>query len=230
MNRRELIRNVAAASVAGALPSAAAATNQLTLPAKGKIPVAFVLGNSPVIIDFCGPWSVFEGVHVTSRGMSMDEMMPFELYTVSDHKDVTSSGGMKITPNRSLADAGQPKVIVSPAHEASEAEIAWLKKAAATADVVMSVCTGTFVLARTGLLKGQEATTHHAFYDKLAATHPDIKVKRGLRFVEGPKVSSGGGLTCGIDLSLRVVERYFGRPVAEETAAYMEYQGKGWIA
>jgi transcriptional regulator GlxA family with amidase domain len=66
-------------------------------------------------------------------------------------------------------------------------------------------------------------------YDRLAGQYPDIKVKRGLRFVEGPKFSTGGGLSCGIDLALRVAERYFGREAAQEAADYMEYQGKGWI-
>jgi len=55
-------------------------------------------------------------------------------------------------------------------------------------------------------------------------------VRRGLRFVEsGPHLATAGGLTSGIDLALRVVERYFGRGAAERTAIYMEYQSKGWI-
>jgi transcriptional regulator GlxA family with amidase domain len=56
-----------------------------------------------------------------------------------------------------------------------------------------------------------------------------VKLKRGLRFVEGSRISTAGGLTSGIDLALRVVERYFGREAAEQTAFYMEYQSKGWI-
>ena len=52
---------------------------------------------------------------------------------------------------------------------------------------------------------------------------------RAARFVEGEKISTAGGLTSGIDLALRVVERYFGRKAATKTAAYMEYQGTGWI-
>ena len=56
-----------------------------------------------------------------------------------------------------------------------------------------------------------------------------MRVRKGLRFVEGAKISTAGGLTSGIDLALRVVERYFGRPVAERTAAYMEYQSRGWV-
>jgi len=57
-----------------------------------------------------------------------------------------------------------------------------------------------------------------------------VKVKRGVRFVEGERISTAGGLSSGIDLALRVVERYYGRDAAKKTAAYMEYQGTGWIA
>src|SRR5258708_38890944 len=57
----------------------------------------------------------------------------------------------------------------------------------------------------------------------------DIRFKRGVRFVEDGNLASAGGLSSGIDLSLRVVERYFGRNVAQKTAFWMEYQGKGWM-
>jgi transcriptional regulator GlxA family with amidase domain len=93
----------------------------------------------------------------------------------------------------------------------------------------MSVCTGAFKLAKAGLLSGKAATTHHEFLDKLQSEYPDIQVKRGVRFVEGEKISTAGGLTSGTDLALRVVERYFGREVAQGAATYMEYTGKGWI-
>jgi transcriptional regulator GlxA family with amidase domain len=105
----------------------------------------------------------------------------------------------------------------------------WLRKTTPNTDVTMSVCTGAFQLAKAGLLSGKSATTHHLFLDRLAKTYPDIDVKRGVRFIEGEKISTAGGLTSGIDLALRVVERYFGRPVAQTTATYMEYQSQGWI-
>ena len=94
----------------------------------------------------------------------------------------------------------------------------------------MSVCTGAFQLGKAGLLSGKTATTHHDFLDRFAQSFPDVKVKRGLRFVEDDeKISTAGGLSSGIDLALRVVDRYFGRDVAQATATYMEYQSKGWI-
>jgi transcriptional regulator GlxA family with amidase domain len=90
----------------------------------------------------------------------------------------------------------------------------------------MSVCTGAFHLARTGLLDGRTATTHHQFQDRLAREFPAVKVQRGVRFVEHEKVATAAGLSSGIDLALRVVERYFGRGAALRTAAYMEYDAR----
>jgi transcriptional regulator GlxA family with amidase domain len=121
------------------------------------------------------------------------------------------------------------KVVVIPAQRGSDTMREWLRKVANTADVTMSVCTGAFHLAKAGLLSGKAATTHHEFIDKLKREFPDIDVKRDVRFVEGEKISTAGGLTSGTDLALRVVERYFGREIAQATAIYMEYQGKGWM-
>ena len=93
----------------------------------------------------------------------------------------------------------------------------------------MSVCTGAFVLAKTGLLSGKAATTFHAAFVPFAMQFPDIHLKRGARFVEDGNLASAGGLSSGIDLALRVVERYFGREIAHATAYNMEYQGQGWM-
>lgn len=90
----------------------------------------------------------------------------------------------------------------------------------------MSICTGAFVLARTGLLSGKQATTFHQAFDRFATQYPDIKVVRGARFVEDGNVASSAGLTAGMDLALRFVERYFGREVTEKLAFQLEYQGK----
>jgi YHS domain-containing protein len=93
----------------------------------------------------------------------------------------------------------------------------------------MSVCTGAFVLAKTGLLSGKAATTYHGAFGRFAMAFPDIALKRGARFVENGNLATAGGLSSGIDLALRVVERYYGREVAQKTAYDMEYQGEGWM-
>ena len=218
----------------GVSPSAAAATAdsdmmRLAAPEKGKIKVAFVIGPYATVIDFTGPWEVFQDVHVEGRGATHDEMMPFELYTVAETREpVEATGGLVIVPDYAFADAPQPDVIVVPAVKKSAAMLDWLRQASAKADITMSVCTGAFVVAEAGLLDGKQATTHHLFFDRFAERYPKVDLVRGRRFVENAGISTAGGLTSGIDLALRVVERYFGTAVAQRTADYMEYQSGGW--
>ena len=201
--------------------------NKLTPPKDGPIPVAFAMSRGATMIDFAGPWEVFQDVMIGSAG---SHRPGFQLYTVADTTEpIRASGGMKIVPDHTFETAPVPKVIVIPAQAGSAALHAWLRKVVDATDVTMSVCTGAFQLGRAGLLSGKEATTHHDFFDQFAQAFPDVKLKRGLRFVENAKISTAGGLTSGIDLALRVVERYFGRETAEKTAFYMEYQSKGWI-
>ena len=233
MKRRDFMSHTACFGVVAAttpLNSFAFSGNKLTPPAKGKIPVAFALSEGATVIDFAGPWEVFQDVHVSERGSTMDEQMPFQLYTVSEKTEpITGSGGLKLVPDYTFDSAPQPKVIVVGAQRGSKALHAWLNKNLASTDLIMSVCTGAFQLGRAGLLSGKSATTHHDFFEQFTKAFPDVNLKRGLRFVEEERVSSAGGLTSGIDLALHVVERYFGREVAQNTATYMEYQSKGWV-
>ena len=235
MKRREFMSNTAgfgAMIATGSLLSVAAPiAKKLTPPAKGKIPVAFTISEGVTVIDFAGPWEVFQDVMIRERGSDHDDQMPFQLYTVSETtQPLTGSAGLKLVPDYTFENAPEPKVIVVPAQSGSKALHAWLRKMSASTDVLMSVCTGAFQLGRAGLLNGKSATTHHDFLDRFAQSFPEVKVKRGLRFVEEDEtISTSGGLSSGIDLPLRVVERYFGRDAAQATATYMEYQSKGWI-
>ena len=71
--------------------------------------------------------------------------------------------------------------------------------------------------------------THHDYYDAFHQTFPRVRLQRGKRFVRSSeRIFTAGGLTSGMDLALHVVDLYFGRAVAEQTASYMEYEGMGW--
>jgi putative intracellular protease/amidase/YHS domain-containing protein len=238
MDRRELLRGasavlgaVACARLARADNSASSASGMASAPVplsppSGSIPVAFLISPGAVVIDFCGPWAVFESVGVEGRAQPT-----FHLYTVAESRSpVIASSGMKIVPDFTLQTAPPPKVLVIPAqNDLGARTLEWIRSVAATADVTMSVCTGALLLAKTGLLDGKPATTHHSAYRQLALEFPKVEVRRGARFVESGNLATAGGLSSGIDLALRVVERYFGRDVATQTAYYLEYQGQGWL-
>jgi transcriptional regulator GlxA family with amidase domain len=226
---------VGAAALAFAGAKAKSAENEkapATIDFGGAVPVAFVMGPRATMIDFAGPWEVFQDTpNGDGRG--------FHLFTVSDSTDqLHTSGniapdgtptGLRITPDYSFANAPQPKVIMMGAQSGhTPAKIAWIRKAAEKADFVFSNCTGAFLLAKTGLLDGLTATTHHDFFDSFEKEFPKVKLDRGTRYVDNGKFITSGGLTSGIDGALHIVERIYGRKVAEEVVAYMEYSGDGW--
>jgi transcriptional regulator GlxA family with amidase domain len=202
-------------------------------PANGMINVAVLVSKDTVVIDFAGPWEAFQDAMFDSKGQPWtggdDMIMPFHLYTVSDSRNPVSANGLMIVPNYTFDDAPKPQIIVIPAQMGrSAAQKKWLLENSNTADVTMSVCTGASMLAEYGLLDHQKATTHHMGLQHLQKEYPAVQFVSGTRFVENDKVSTAGGLSSGIDLALHVVERYYGRAIAQATADYMEYKGELW--
>ena len=134
-------------------------------------------------------------------------------------------------PDYTFDNAPEPNVVVVPAQMGqSQKMMDWLRARAKSSDVVMSVCTGAFKLAEAGLLDGKSATTHHGSYVNFEHEFPAVTLVRGMRYVQSdPVVFTAGGLSSGIDLALHIVELYFGRDVAADTARTMEYEGEGWM-
>ena len=236
MDRRSLLTGgagLAAGLAAGGLgltralePEAAAALppRPLAVPPSGAVRVAFLIGPNVNVIDTAGPWETFQDAGAGAGGSS-----PFQLFTVAQTKQVVhATAGLRLAPHHTYASAPQPDVVVVPAKQATAATRRWLRRRAAKAQVVMSVCTGAFILAEAGLLDGRTATTHHDFFDQFESSFPNVRLVRGERFVEHDDVATAAGLTSGIDLALRVVERYLGRPAAEGTARYMEHESARW--
>jgi transcriptional regulator GlxA family with amidase domain len=198
---------------------AALPARPLRIPSGGSIRTAFAIGPGVNVIDTAGPWEVFCDTAIYGGGGQ------FDLYTVAATTDpVEGNSGLRITPRYAYEHAPQPHVVVVPAHDATDETLAWLRHVSPKSQLIMSVCTGAFVLADTGLLDGKTATTHHQFYDDFESTFPEVELVRGPRFVEHEKLATAGGLTSGIDLALRVVERYLGKNGAETTARYLEYR------
>lgn len=196
---------------------------------EGKIPVAVMLDEASTMMDFAGPWEVFQDVMVA-------DVPGYYLYTVAPQmKTYNTTGnilpghtmnGLKFTPDYTFDNAPQPKVIVMGAQMdfAGKEKVAWLQKAAPAAEVVLSVCTGNFIAGYAGLLDGLKATTHHRYYDRFEKEFPRVQLLRTERVVDNGKFVSGGGITAGIDAALHVVRRHFDDKVVAETIKYMEYR------
>jgi putative intracellular protease/amidase len=226
---------VLAAVLATVLPTLCSSADVPASPTEvrdGMIKVAVVLSEGATVIDFAGPWEVFQDATVEdNHGNSVS---PFDLYTVAPSKaplHTSGSGrhGILVTPEYTFDDAPTPDIVVIGAQSGGPGLSEWLQKVHADNRMIMSVCTGAFKVAKAGLFDGKQATTHHWFFGNFARDYPDVKLVKQVRYVQADPITfSAGGLTSGIDLALHVVAERFGAAQAQKTADYMEYQGTGW--
>lgn len=216
------MRQIFIAVLIGLLANTALAAERTTYTRN----VAVVIYKDAEPLDWTGPYEVWNDA--ANFGQSNGQRA-FNVYTVSKTTEPLSSQGMKIVPDYSIANAPKPDIIVIPggnsANVYDDAEfLAWAKKAATEAEVAETVCTGVFVLAKTGLLDNLEATTWYGAIDHLREGYPAVKVKNGQRFVDNGHFVTTAGVSAGIDGSLHLIARLLGRRVADQVARYMEYR------
>ena len=194
--------------------------------------VGIFLFDDVEVLDFAGPFEVFSRARLVPGPASRrtNDSAPFDVFTVAAHSNaVTAIGGLKVTATYTWADAPHIDILVIPGGFGTRALLddaatqAWISATASRATLVTSVCTGALLLAKAGLLRNRQATTHRAASDLLAAIDRSLTVHRDRRVVHDGIVSSAG-VSAGIDMAFDVVEMLCGREVADETAYYIEYE------
>ena len=199
-----------------------------------KLAAGILIFDGVEVLDFAGPFEVFSRTRLTpgTESRRSDADAPFDVFTVAPTQDaVLATGGLKVVPSHALADAPRIDLLLVPGGFGTRAllndvaMIDWIRDTASRARHVTSVCTGSLLLAKAGLLAHRRATTHWGALDLLAGIDPTIRVERGVRSVHDGVVTSAG-VSAGIDMALEMVERLFGTEVANDTAHYMEYEGR----
>jgi transcriptional regulator GlxA family with amidase domain len=195
--------------------------------AKGSRNVAIFIFDEVEVLDFCGPFEVFS---VTG---SPDGSNPFNVYTVAEEqRPVMARNNLSINPRFSIEDCPTPNILLIPGGFGTRSLmdntiiLTWIKDCAQKAELILSVCTGSLVLAKAGLLEGLKATTHHLALTTLKKVAPHTVIDENKRFVDNGKVIVSAGVAAGIDMSLHVVAKLLGNDQAEKTARYMEYD---WV-
>ena len=231
-----------ASNSAGAEEAATSASSEMTH--KNAINVAVMLGQHNTLIDVAGPWEVLSSSAYAGGAFNVYSVAATRSPVICDdsrgvvepHMPGMSElpiSGLTVVPDFTFESAPQPRIIIiggQTSEEEQEREsLNWIRHAANKADLSASVCTGAYLLAKSGLLDGKTATTNRNAYDDFEKKFPRIKLIRGVRFVEAGSVASAAGLTAGIDLALHIVERFFGRKTAQAIADYEEWPSKAWL-
>ncbi|WP_025745900.1 DJ-1/PfpI family protein [Kallotenue papyrolyticum] len=178
--------------------------------------------------DFLGPYAV------------LAHSGAFNLYTVAPERRIThlfsggpSMRGVDFVPHYSFAEydaiiGSNPDLIVIPYlpfREAPEYQtiMNWIRAHAGPHTILLSVCVGARNLADTGLLNGRRATTHHYLFPFMELLYPDVRLVRGVRYLEDGNLISAAGVTAGVDGTLHVVERMIGADAARDVARQINY-------
>lgn len=173
------------------------------------------------ILDATGPAAVFGDANVHLRDMGMDHAGYDVRLIAPAAGPVRTNCGVALMADHALSSqrlkfhtlicAGGSGVID---FISNPADVLAVRRLARHAERVVSVCTGTFILAETGLLDGRRAATHWAHCQHLATAYPKIKVEPEPIFIKDGNFYTSAGVTAGMDLALALVEADYGRDIA----------------
>jgi transcriptional regulator GlxA family with amidase domain len=174
-------------------------------------------------LDIVGPAEVFASAAAFEEGAYTVEVVARERKPI-----ITRSSGYGIVPQGTTAGCRGPidTLIVAGGFGVAEADrdealIRWIRSAAARSRRVTSVCSGSLLLARAGLLDGRRATSHWSRCSALAERYPEVEVDPDPIFVRDGQVWTSAGVTAGMDLALALVTEDLGPEVARETARWL---------
>lgn len=175
-------------------------------------------------LDLFGPMDAFE----EANSLLPDNKHHYEQVLVAaDGQSVAMSNGVRIEPHVTLADCPPLHTLIVPGGAGTRAPsfpdiaIDWIRAAAPALQRYGSICTGLYVLARTGLLDGHEVTTHWFHTDDVQQRYPALSVVPDALFLKSGKVFTAAGVTSGIDLALALIEEDLGPSMASSVAKHL---------
>lgn len=191
-----------------------------------KKTVTIFLYDDVEVLDFAGPLDVF----LLANEHGKNKL--FDVRTVAKTKDpiIAAYNGLSINPQYEVSEITKTDILIMPGGNdisellADEATIQWVRELGDGADYVLSVCSGSLVLAKAGLLEGLKATTHHADMLQLTGLAPNTEIMDRVKFVDNGKVITSAGITTGIDMCLHALEKICGADIAKQTMISLEYK------
>jgi len=143
---------------------------------------------------------------------------------------VASAQGPAVVAEYGFADCPRLDLLLVPGGIGSRAEVdnpvmlEWLAHRVDAAEIAMTVCTGTALFARAGVLDGRRATTNKRMFSWVAEQGPKVHWVKEARWVEDGKFVTSSGVSAGIDMALAVIARLSGEQVSQTLAVGTEYE------
>lgn len=175
------------------------------------------------VLDYSGPFEVFS----TANRFLTDKNHVFLIGQSSEV--INTRGGFNVMPHYTIENHPPLDllIVVGGIHDEEmkkPAVIKWISTQNNKIQYIASVCTGAFLLAEAGVLTGLEVTTHWEDIQALDDSYPELTVTKNVSWVEQGRVTTSGGISAGIDMSLHLVEKLFSHDIALKTAKQMEFR------
>jgi transcriptional regulator GlxA family with amidase domain len=192
--------------------------------------VGILIFDQVEVLDVAGPFEVFSTSRLNEE-RRLKEPSPFRVVLVSEKLDqVLAIGGLRFTPDVTFDNCPNLDLLMVPGGWGTRKEVKndillkWIAaRAASKTKLIASVCTGSSLLGKAGLLDGREATTHWRAFDFLQEVAPKAKIRKDVLFTIVEPIFTSAGVSAGIDLSLHIVSHFFREEIAKSTARQMEY-------
>jgi len=190
--------------------------------------VAVVLFDGFTVLDVYGPVQAFAASTLRREDGSFHRH--FQVVTVAQEAGPVKSGeGPTTIADYSFDTLPPVDILLIPGGMGTRksvddaALIDLIKRASSNSDMTTTVCTGTALLARTGLLDHRPATTNKMAWEWVKSQGPEVDWKRVARWVDDGNIVTSSGVSAGIDMALALVARLHDRETAERAARVMEY-------
>ena len=139
-----------------------------------------------------------------------------------DGADVACSNGTVFRTDIGLEELGRDTMVlvcggIDVVEAVTKPVLSWLRREARRGSVMGGLCTGSYALAKAGLLDGKRATIHWENTDSFTEDFPDVELTKGVFVIDGNRVTTAGG-TASIDLMLRLIARDHGEELANTVA------------
>ena len=195
--------------------------------------VGILIFDKVELLDVAGPFEVFSVTHLDEKRIRKEPLPssgPFRVILVAEKTgQVLTIGGLRLSADVSIDNCPDLDLLIVPGGLGTRKEVKndillkWIADMSAKTKITASVCTGSSLLGKAGLLDGREATTHFKAFDFLRQSAPKTKIREDVLFTLTEPIFTSAGVSAGIDMALRIVSHLFGKKVGMETARYMEY-------
>jgi len=185
--------------------------------------IGMLLFEDVELLDFAGPLEVFGAANY------VNDKVEYTIQTVAPKKQVQISKSLLNVNVDQILDGQSYDLFLIPGGFGTreiikdDAMLSLIKRTIDKSQIIASICTGSLILAKLGLLADKEVCSHHLAYDVLEKLDPTVRINKEARYMDHGNIITAAGVSAGIDMSFHLLKRFYGDEFASTVRKYIEY-------